>query len=202
MTTKFIDEQAHDDDLGNYSVGESGSEFVVPYMELKPEARFNRLLFLWGKVQSRARNAARIKSRFYALQQKLLRHGTTKNLLLSQLRSQQKRSWFLISSDGKFRMVWNLLMVIFIVYITVYGPYRIAFIEDSEANPILTGLDVVIDIFFLADIIVTFMTDYQDSKTNHVVTDFKSIARNYMLSTFFLDLLAAVPFSLLDINNQ
>ena len=200
--SKLKGEAVADDDLGNYSVGESGSEFVVPYMELKPEARLNRLLFLWRKVHSRARNAARIKNRFYGLQQQLLRNGTTKNLLLSQLRSQQKRSWFLISRDGNFRMVWNLLMVTFILYMAVYGPYRIAFIEDSEANPILTGFDVVIDIFFLADIVVTFMTDYQDPKTNHTVSDFKSIARNYLLSTFFLDLMAAVPFSLLDILNQ
>lgn len=65
--SKLKGEVVADDDLGNYSVGESGSEFVVPYMELKPEARLNRLLFLWRKVHSRARNAAMIKNRFYGL---------------------------------------------------------------------------------------------------------------------------------------
>ena len=66
MTIKL--RNVEDEDAGNYSVGESGSEFVVPYMELKPESRLNRLLFLWRKVLSRSRSAAKVKRRFATLQ--------------------------------------------------------------------------------------------------------------------------------------
>ena len=66
----------------------------------------------------------------------------------------------MISNDGKFRTVWNIVMVIFIIYIAIYGPYRIAFTDESESLNLFSVLDVIIDIFFLAEIIITFLTDY------------------------------------------
>ena len=145
-------------------MGESGSEFVVPLIELKPEARLNRLLFLWKKAYQRSRQSARILALFMETHHRLVMRGTTKNLLSSKFKSPTKRSWLLIQSDGRFRTAWNFVMMVFIFNTATYGPFRIAFIDVE--NPVMQRIDIAMDIFFIIDIILTFVTDYQDPKTS------------------------------------
>lgn len=49
--------------------------------------------------------------------------------------------------------------------------------------------------FFIVDIIINFRTYY--IKDGAPVTDHKSVAKNYMNSTFWIDIIASFPFSLI-----
>lgn len=88
-------------------------------------------------------------------------------------------------------------MMLFIFNTATYGPFRIAFIEVE--NPVMARIDLAMDVFFIIDIILTFVTDYQDPKTQQKVTNFHLIARHYLHGSFLFDLLAAIPFSIIDL---
>jgi hypothetical protein len=90
-------------------------------------------------------------------------------------------------------------MILFIGNTATYGPYRIAFIDKE--HPVMNGIDITMDIFFIIDIIITFFTDYLDTKTSQKVTSLKLIAKNYVTSSFIFDLVAAIPFSIIDSQN-
>ena len=53
------------DELEVYDEGESGSEFITPLNDLNPQAKLQRLMFLWRKVYLRARAGFQIISTFY-----------------------------------------------------------------------------------------------------------------------------------------
>ena len=54
-------------------------------------------------------------------------------------------------------------------------------------------VNIVIDVFFLIDLILTFLTAYHtdDFETED---DYKVIAYNYLTGWFLIDLLAIIPF--------
>ena len=80
-----------------------------------------------------------------------------------------------------------------------YVPYRIAFIEYPSLELII--FECIMDVFFLADIIIQFMSAYYDDKSN-LITDPKTIAFNYIRSWFLLDCIACFPFQLFELNQR
>ena len=51
--------------------------------------------------------------------------------------------------------------------------------------------------FFVCDMIINFRTTFVDPKSGKLVTQPVAIAKYYLKSWFFLDLLAVLPFELL-----
>jgi potassium voltage-gated channel Eag-related subfamily H protein 8 len=60
---------------------------------------------------------------------------------------------------------------------------------------------MVIELFFILDIVVHFRTTYVN-KTGRIVYDQKAIAIHYLKGWFVLDFLAALPFEALYFVNQ
>jgi Ion transport protein. len=88
---------------------------------------------------------------------------------------------------SKFRITWDILAAIFIVYEMIVDPYLLAFELEPEGS--LDTLEVIKLIFFLLDILLNFHTAFYyegNLKKKH-----KEIAKNYIQSTFFLDLIAS-----------
>ena len=56
--------------------------------------------------------------------------------------------------------------------------------------------NMCIDLFFLADIVITFLTTYIDDVTGDEIAIPKKIAINYLKGWFTIDLLATIPFDL------
>ena len=70
-------------------------------------------------------------------------------------------------------------------------PYRIAFSETDPLEWII--LNFMIDFTFLIDIIFSFMSAYYTDE--FVLVDNRcTIAQNYMMSWFLIDILAIIPF--------
>ena len=93
-------------------------------------------------------------------------------------------------------MKWDLFVIILVVYNCISIPFEVSFGRIWEHFS-MNVLDICIDIVFFTDILITFLTTYVNSKTGRVVYNLKSIAKNYVLGRFWVDLLASIPFELL-----
>lgn len=117
--------------------------------------------------------------------------------------------------SSPFKAVWDWVVLILVLYTAVFTPYQTAFLlneedatmkrnrdavtrtespESSRANPLVI-IDLIVDLMFIADILINFRTTYLHN--GEVVTNQKKIAINYVKGWFVIDTIAAVPFDLL-----
>lgn len=117
--------------------------------------------------------------------------------------------------SSPFKAVWDWVVLILVLYTAVFTPYQTAFLlneeeatmtrnknagtrtespESSHANPLVI-IDLIVDLMFIADILINFRTTYLHN--GEVVTNQKKIAINYVKGWFVIDTIAAVPFDLL-----
>lgn len=75
-------------------------------------------------------------------------------------------------------------------------PYRLAY-ADSVFFDVWSIIDILIDSIFFLDIIINFFSSYI-TEEGETIADLKTIAKNYLKSWFFLDLVACIPFNLID----
>ena len=66
--------------------------------------------------------------------------------------------------------------------------------DTSKADPLVI-IDLIVDIMFIADILINFRTTYLHN--GEVETDPQKIAINYVKGWFVIDTIAALPFDLL-----
>jgi hypothetical protein len=67
---------------------------------------------------------------------------------------------WLIDVNSNFKHIWSIIIFIFVSYITIITPYRIAFMDDSGVWWVVT--DNVIDAIFIIDVIINFFTVEED----------------------------------------
>lgn len=82
-----------------------------------------------------------------------------------------------LSVDGNFKAIWDLINTFLIGYILIFLPFKISFVQD----PILIWeiWDAIVDIFFFIDLIIMFFTPYYGKK-DIVIYSHKKIACNYL----------------------
>ena len=71
--------------------------------------------------------------------------------------------------------------------------------DDREGDLLI--FDMVIELFFIIDIVVHFRTSFVDT-SGRIIYDQKKIAVRYLKGWFILDFLAALPFEALYFMNQ
>mmetsp|Transcript_3992 Transcript_3992/g.6006 ORF Transcript_3992/g.6006 Transcript_3992/m.6006 type:complete len:88 (+) Transcript_3992:1578-1841(+) len=87
--------------------------------------------------------------------------------------------------------MWNIIMILLLAYTASFLPYRTAFVdEDSDGFNILEN---IIDVLFILDLFVNFVSAYTDQDKN-LETRPKVIAMEYLRSWFFFDAFACIPF--------
>ncbi len=107
---------------------------------------------------------------------------------------------------SRWRVVWDVLMMLLLFYSLVSVPYLLAFQADGTSTETLCESDIsnqdptwyvelVVDLCFICDILVTFRTAFLGNRG--LVTDWKGIAANYMRGMFIVDLVSAFPLNLL-----
>ena len=98
-------------------------------------------------------------------------------------------------------MVWNVFIIVAVLYIASVSPYRLAFASDSLESGEQTsgwsiffaGVEIFIDVFFSLDIIINFFTAYERID-GRIEVGMKRIAINYLTGFFIFDFLATFPF--------
>ncbi len=89
--------------------------------------------------------------------------------------------------DGKKKMLWNGIIVFFMIYTATILPFRVCFIE--EYDPIYYYFELVMNIIFGIDVIISFFSAYYDDD-NVLVTNNKYIAIQYLKSWFLIDIIS------------
>lgn len=102
------------------------------------------------------------------------------------------KSFMILRHDSPFRVIWDILMMIFLFYISLGLPYSLGFGPPQT----IQDIDAVLDFFFCFDILLNFRTSYVD-RHDAVVMDAKTIGLRYAKSWFTLDFMSSVPFDLL-----
>ena len=111
---------------------------------------------------------------------------------------------FIILHYSPFKAVWDWVVLLLVVYTAVFTPFMAAFLvtEDEsrmrlnqdavsrlrnakpQATDPLVLIDLLVDVVFIADIIINFRTTY--AHEGDVITDPMKIANNYLVRTTFL----------------
>jgi hypothetical protein len=143
--------------------------------------------------------ASHIKRIFGKLHSKVVNYGTTKNINRSRHDMEQKliqeKSCIVIMPENTFKKIWNILMIFLLFYVASYVPYSVCFDNRAPDAPAITMdyVDATVDFLFFVDIIVNFISAYEDPITNLPVIKMRKIASNYLTGWFWLDLIAVIP---------
>ena len=105
----------------------------------------------------------------------------------------QMRKNLIISYSNKYRIKWDLFVILLAIYNSITLPLVLAFEPPFLKGSFLDTFDMFIDFLFLLDIIITFRTTIIDPRKNTEVIDSKMIACTYIKGRFFIDVLATVP---------
>lgn len=90
-----------------------------------------------------------------------------------------------------FKKVWDVLILIILLYTATYAPFKVAFMPGDSSN-ILFIFETIVDILFIADIFVMFFTPYERADSS-LECRHKKIAKNYFLGAFVIDIVASFP---------
>lgn len=94
-----------------------------------------------------------------------------------------------IRENSRFRIIWDLFIMVLIIASCILIPFQIAFRHMAYR----AGSEIIylIDLFFLIDIFLNFFTSYRHRGTE--ITDRKKAATHYLKTFFAIDLLANLP---------
>lgn len=142
---------------------------------------------------------------------RILTFGMVKNLAKEneKLEKEFKSRWCcVLLPHNRFSLIWNMIMIVLMFYIVIFVTYDVAFtkqnIDFSEGYlaALKTNhkmqLDVAVDILFTFDILVNFISAYEDTFTCKLETSLCVIGKNYIMSWFLLDVLCVIPFDLIE----
>lgn len=104
---------------------------------------------------------------------------------------------YIVRLNSRVRTQFDLVVMILATWNCFAIPFEIAFAPPIAEKLYWVLGNLLIDVFFLFDIILTFWTTYIDAETGDEVSDPKKIAVNYLKKKFWLDLLATIPFDLI-----
>ncbi|XP_031620295.1 potassium voltage-gated channel subfamily H member 7-like isoform X2 [Contarinia nasturtii] len=94
-------------------------------------------------------------------------------------------------SNGRF--YWDLCMLLLLVANLIILPVAISFFNDDLSTRWI-AFNCLSDTIFLIDIVVNFRTGImQQDNAEQVILDPKLIAKNYLKTWFFLDLISSIP---------
>jgi hypothetical protein len=83
----------------------------------------------------------------------------------SKYNEHQSLKWYLRDPDSMFSALWDILQVVFLVYVSLTVPLRAGFDIDVDIRDGFTFtwlFDTIVDLFFLVDVVLNFLTPYYE----------------------------------------
>ena len=153
------------------------------------------------------------KTEKYSNINKDFRQLSKKNILYDSLGEDEfeeevKNSFMEISipPDNIYIFIFDMLIFVSTIFLLVFMPYylsnTICFCDFEKYG--LLEINIIIDILFILDVIISFFRSYYDFELN-LIKQNKKIAKNYITSQFIWDLLEALPiyfYSVLKCNSD
>jgi len=101
----------------------------------------------------------------------------------------------LIAPNGPRKVNWDWYILILVFYTSVAVPYSLAFVEFTawDISPVGFFFDIIIDICFISDVIISAKTTYYD-REGTLVLDKVKVRKHYFRTWFWPDIVASFPF--------
>lgn len=106
------------------------------------------------------------------------------------MHSARRRRKYIIMPNSKFRVCWDVIGIVMIIYDAFYIPY-ICFFQTDLMND-FDYSQIVKTMYFMTDIVLNFFTAFLVQ--GNLKASSKLIVRNYLKKWFWLDLLATFPW--------
>lgn len=100
----------------------------------------------------------------------------------------------ILHPEGPIRLVWLAPAFVFVLTEAFLVPFMLAFHVEPDDEQFLGLAFRIIDVYFLMDIVVTFLTGYRDKRGNLAVNP-RKIVKKYLAGWFLLDAVAAIPWT-------
>lgn len=89
--------------------------------------------------------------------------------------------------------MWDIWCMLLVLYVALVVPYRLSL--DLDDNKGLVVFNIIMDLCFLLDIVLTFFTSYYDDNEGRTISTNREIAMKYLTSFFFyIDVISIFPF--------
>jgi hypothetical protein len=171
----------------------------------KKNKKMMHVLKLWRKAYNSATAASYIVNIHIYLHTKFAFFGRqmiSSALDIKNQRRKMKQSKFVIMPGTPFKITWNFVVILLLSYTAFVTPLRSSFFSTESLNSydFYYYMEIIIDICFIADLFVNFVSAYQ-RKDGSLETNNRKIALNYLTGFFLIDLVASVPINIF-IGNQ
>ncbi|CAL9044260.1 unnamed protein product [Musa banksii] len=91
---------------------------------------------------------------------------------------------------------WQMFLMVLVFYSAWASPFELAFQQVGSGSLII--FDLVVDVFFAIDIVISFFVAYFNSSTYLLVDDRRKIAKRYLTRPWFvMDVASTVPFQII-----
>lgn len=100
----------------------------------------------------------------------------------------------LFPTFGRVNLLYTSIILINQIIISILIPFKLVFMEDNEPWDFVY-YDIGLDILFFFDIIIRFNTPIYSQ--GRLITDRKQIAKTYVKTWFFADLVCLIPVTLI-----
>jgi Ion transport protein len=177
-----------------YTSGESDLEIEAEFHKLSEFRQHQRMTELWHRLKVKALGGVRIIKRFAELSDNITMYGATRQIAV-EIEEEIVPLPFILLPENKIRMGWNLVTLVLLLYTASFVPYRTSFIE--YASTALTNWEWVVDALFSLDILINFISAYEDNDKN-IEVRLKMIAKTYVSTWFMFDAVAIFPFQMLE----
>ena len=97
---------------------------------------------------------------------------------------------YIIFPNKKRKIIWDFFIGALILESVIIVPLRLGFSVDAKGLAIV--FDVLVDICFGLDMVLTFFTAYE--KDNVMIMEHKRICKNYLKTWFAIDFMSTFPF--------
>lgn len=110
--------------------------------------------------------------------------------------SELRRHYYLILPWDKGKIAWDLVISLITFACMLIIPPAIVFTQDGLSRSV--AFDIVVNIFFLVDIVLTFFTSTLNVEYEAVVISHQMIAKQYVFSIgFYIDVVSALPLGII-----
>jgi len=119
-----------------------------------------------------------------------------RELDLDGFESQELLAWKagLIAPEGERKRQWDWFMLGLVLYTSVSVPFQLAFFAFSDPDNSVVGFafDVLIDLLYIADVVISFRTTYY-KRDGTLEFEPAKARRQYLVTWFPIDALCLLP---------
>ena len=109
-------------------------------------------------------------------------------------------AWQVVNPRHQYVQWWDLMTLHLLVFTAMITPYEIAFMDGLSGTGVelLFWTNQIINLIFLADMILVFVTPFEDSD-GVWVTSKSDLAIRYFKGMFVIDLMSIMPFAIIEL---